>query len=119
MRGVEAELEGGLVGGQAEVGEQVADLLLRGVDDLTGRGLVDGGGHVRAELLEVTAQLVEQILGRKLGLVVHGVLAKKKPRVQAGAARRLHVLSGGYDLPEDLPHRVESIACEFFDFPSA
>jgi hypothetical protein len=68
---LEAELEGGLVGGQPEVGEQVAGLLFGGVDDLPGRGSVDRRGYVRAELLELTAQLLEQILGRKLGLVIH------------------------------------------------
>jgi hypothetical protein len=69
---LEAELQGGLVGGQPEVGEQVADPLLGGVDDLAGGGGVDGGGDIGAELLEAPAQLVEQVLGRELGLVVHG-----------------------------------------------
>src|SRR5262245_57225113 len=73
LRGVEAELHGGLVGGLPEVGEQVPHLLLGGVDDLTGGGLVDSGGHVRAELLEVTAHLLEEVVGGKLGLLVHGV----------------------------------------------
>jgi len=75
LRGFEAELECGLIGGQAKVGEQVADLLLGGVEDLAGGGGVDGGGDVMAKLLELTAQLVEQILGRKLRLVGHGGLA--------------------------------------------
>ena len=34
LRGVEAELDCGLVGGSPEVGEEVANLLLAGVDDL-------------------------------------------------------------------------------------
>src|SRR5215831_8243770 len=74
LRGLESELECGLVGGQPEVGEYVADLLLGGVDDLSCRGGVDGRGDVGAELLEVTTQMVKQVLGRKLGLVVHGAL---------------------------------------------
>jgi hypothetical protein len=38
LRGVEAELQSGLEGGLAEVGEEVADLLLALVDDLASRG---------------------------------------------------------------------------------
>ena len=48
MRGVEAELDCGLVGGSPEVGEEVANLLLAGVDDLAGGCAVDGGGHALA-----------------------------------------------------------------------
>jgi hypothetical protein len=33
--------------------------------------VVDGGSHVGAELLEVAAQLLEEVLGGQLGLVVH------------------------------------------------
>jgi hypothetical protein len=65
LRGVEAELDGGLEGGQPEVGEEVADLLLAGVDDLTGRGEVDSGGHVLTKLLEAAAQLSQQGVGRE------------------------------------------------------
>ena len=57
MRGVEAELDGGLKRGQSEVGEEVADLLLAGVDDLAGGGEVDRSGHILTKLLEATAQL--------------------------------------------------------------
>ena len=89
MRGVEAELQGGLVGGQTEVREKVTDLPLGGVDDLTGRGPVDGGGHVQAELLEVAAHLVEEVLGRKLRLVVHGILTRGEGDSPP------HALSGG------------------------
>lgn len=71
MRGVEAELHGGLVGGLAEVGEQVADFLLRSVDDLSGGSLVDGGGDVEAELLEAAPQQFEEGSGGQLGLGVH------------------------------------------------
>ena len=63
MRGVEAELDGGLEGGQSEFGEEVADLLLAGVDDLAGGGEVDGGGHVLAELLEAAAQSIQEGVG--------------------------------------------------------
>src|SRR5690349_19466092 len=72
LRGVESELEGGLVGGPSKVGEEVADLFFGGVDHLPRRGLVDGGGNRRAKFLEWSTHLVEKLLGRKLGLVVHG-----------------------------------------------
>jgi hypothetical protein len=50
-------LEGGLKGGLSEVGQQVPDLLLAGIDDLTGGGLVDGGGHLLTQVLETATQL--------------------------------------------------------------
>ena len=59
LRGVGAELDGGLVSGLSEVGEEVAHLLLAGIDDLTGGGLVDGRGDVLTELLEAPAQLFQ------------------------------------------------------------
>jgi len=64
LRGVGAELDGGLIGGLSEVREEVADLLLAGIDDLTGGGLVDGGGHVLTELLEASAELLQKVVGR-------------------------------------------------------
>lgn len=57
MRGVAAELEGGLIGGLSEVGKQIPDFLLAGIDDLTGGRLVDGGGDRRTQLLEPAMQL--------------------------------------------------------------
>lgn len=57
MRGVGAELEGGLIGGLSEVGKQIPDLLLAGMDDLTGGRLVDSAGHRRTQLLEPATQL--------------------------------------------------------------
>jgi hypothetical protein len=74
LRGVEAELEGGLVGVVPEEGEQVADLLLAGVDDLSGGCSVDGVGDVLAESLELAPELFEERLGRELGLGVQGCL---------------------------------------------
>jgi hypothetical protein len=65
-------LDGGLVGRLSEASQQVADLLLTGVDDLAGRGLVDGIGHPPAELLELLAELLHQRLGGYLRLAVHG-----------------------------------------------
>jgi hypothetical protein len=55
LRGVGPELQGDLVGSLAEVSEEVADLLLAGVDDLAGGGEVDGGGNVLTQLLEAAA----------------------------------------------------------------
>ena len=72
MRGVGAELEGGLVGGLAEVREEVADLLLASVDNLASGGTVDGGSHVLTQLLEAAAQLVQQGVRRQGGFGRHG-----------------------------------------------
>jgi hypothetical protein len=74
LRGIEAELHGGLVGGLPEVSEEVSDLLLGGVDDLAGGGLVDGGGHVLTELLEAAAQLFQKGGGRSGRFSGHGLL---------------------------------------------
>jgi hypothetical protein len=60
LRGIEAELDGGLIGGLPEVSEEVPDLLLRSVDDVTDGGLVDGGGHILTELLEAATQLFQE-----------------------------------------------------------
>ena len=68
MRGIQSELHGGLVGVPSEEGEQVADLLLAGVDDLPGRGLVDGASDVLTEFLELAPQLLQQGVSRQLGL---------------------------------------------------
>jgi hypothetical protein len=48
-------LDGGLVGELAETSEEVANLLLAGIDDLAGWGLVDGVGYPLTELLELAA----------------------------------------------------------------
>src|SRR3954447_2428291 len=73
LLGLEAELDSGLVGGLAEARQEVAHLLLTGVDDLTGWRLVDGIGHSPAELLELRAQLLHEGLGGDVRLVIHGV----------------------------------------------
>jgi hypothetical protein len=52
LRGIQSQLHGGLEGGLAELGEQAADFLLGGVDDLTRRRPVDGLGHALTQLLE-------------------------------------------------------------------
>jgi hypothetical protein len=78
LRGVEAELHGGLVGSLSQVREEVADFLLAGVDDLAGRGLVDGVGDLLAKVLELAAELVQEVGGRQLGLGVHGGLGGKR-----------------------------------------
>jgi hypothetical protein len=59
---LQAELDGGLVGLLSEAGEQVADLLLAVGDDAAGRGGVDGGGDVLAQLLELLAQARGQLV---------------------------------------------------------
>jgi hypothetical protein len=60
LRGVGPELDGGLIGGRAEVSEEVAHPFLTGVDDLSGGGGVDGGGYVVTELLKAAAQLLQE-----------------------------------------------------------
>jgi len=67
-------LDGGLVGGVAEVGEEVADFLLAGVDDRPCRGGVDSGGHPLTKLLEAAAQLLQQGVGGQSGFGGHGLL---------------------------------------------
>ncbi len=78
MCGVEAELHGGLVGGLSQVGEEVTNLLLTGVENLAGGGLVDGVGDLLAEVLELAAELVQQIGRRQLGLELQRSLRGKK-----------------------------------------
>ncbi len=63
MRGIEAELDGGFIGGLSEVREEVTDLLLAGVDDLAGGGEVDGGGHILTKSLEAATQLFQEYVG--------------------------------------------------------
>lgn len=65
MRGVGAELQGSLIGGRAEVGQQIANLFLAGVDDLTGRSLIDGGSDIVTQLLEAATQLIQKGLRRQ------------------------------------------------------
>ena len=64
LRGVGAELDGGLVGGPSEVGEEVADFLLAGVDDLASGGGIDGSGDVLTKLLKAALQLFQQSVTR-------------------------------------------------------
>jgi hypothetical protein len=68
LRGGGAELDGGLEGSAAELGEEVAHLLLAGVNDLAGGGGVDGVGDVMAEALEADTQLIQQGVGGHGGL---------------------------------------------------
>jgi len=78
LRGIEAELHGGLVGGLPEVSEEVTDLLLRGIDDLPGGGVVDGGGHILTKLLEAAAQLFQEGGGGNGRFSGHGLLRMGK-----------------------------------------
>src|SRR4051812_29301131 len=78
LRGVGAELQGGLVSGLAEVREEVADLLLAGVNDLASGGTVDGGSHVLTQLLEAAAQLVQQGVCRQGGFGRHDFSTEMK-----------------------------------------
>src|SRR5437763_4686130 len=71
FRGIDFHLQGLLVGLAPEVGEQVADLLLAVVDDLAGRGLVDGVGDALAQSLELAAEGLEQGFRGERGEGVH------------------------------------------------
>src|SRR3954449_5397175 len=73
LLGLEAELNSGLVGGLAEARQEIANLLLAGVDDVAGRSLVDGIGHPPAKPLELLTQLLHKGLGGDVRLVIHGV----------------------------------------------
>src|SRR3954465_3687730 len=73
LLGPEAELDGGLVGGLAEAGQEIANLLLAGVDDLAGWRVVDGLGHPPAEQLELLAELLHEGLGGDLRWAIHGL----------------------------------------------
>src|SRR5947209_8013235 len=90
LRGIRAEREGGLVSGLSEVRQEVANLLLAGMDDLTGGGLVDGLGHVLTELLEAATQLFQKSVRREGGLGRHRLLRRGK-RTTARAAVQLRL----------------------------
>src|SRR5438105_3793871 len=90
LRGIRAELEGGLVSGLAEVRQEVATLLLAGMEDLTGGGLVDGLGPVLTELLEAATQLFQKSVRREGGLGRHRLLRRGK-RTTARAAIQLRL----------------------------
>jgi hypothetical protein len=103
LLGLEAELDGGLVGGLAEAGQEIADLLLAGVADLAGWGLVDGLGHPPAELLELGAELLDEGLGGDLRLTIHGWFLGVGLAEANGPPGPLAVRRQRYTLPEDLP----------------
>jgi hypothetical protein len=88
LRGVEAELDGGLEGGLSEVSEEVADLLLAGVDDLTGGGTVDGRSHPLTKLLEAAAQLFHEGVGGQGRFDGHGLLLLHKANGYRARLRR-------------------------------
>lgn len=89
MRGVGAELKGGLIGGRSEVSQQVANLLLTGVDDLTGRSPVDGGSHILTQLLEAASQLIHKGVRGQEGVSCHAILLMaREARNTLGLLRR-------------------------------
>jgi hypothetical protein len=86
-------LKGGLIGGRAEVCQQVANLLLTGVDDLTGRSLVDGGSHILAQLLEAAAQLIHKGPRRQKRFHCHELLLRARQSGNAPSLLRRAFLS--------------------------
>ena len=78
MRGIKTGLHGGLIRLLAEVGEEVADLLLAGIKDVPGGCLVDSVGDLLTETLEALAELFAQGIGGKLRLGVHAGLRRQK-----------------------------------------
>src|SRR5439155_2636749 len=71
FRGIDTQLEGGLVDRLAEVAQEVADGLLAVADDVAGGGAADGIGHVTAEELELVLEGLGQGLGGNGGQRVH------------------------------------------------
>jgi hypothetical protein len=55
----------------SEPGEEVADLLLAGVDDLAVGGLVDGIRHASQEFLELAPHRRDELITRHLRQAVH------------------------------------------------
>ena len=88
MRGVEAELDGGLEGGLSEVGEEVADLLLAGVDNLPGGGTIDSRSHPLTKLLEAATQLFHEGVGGQGRFGGHGLLLLHKVNGYRARLRR-------------------------------
>src|SRR5947207_6925986 len=80
LRGVGAELDSGLKSGLSEVSEEVTDLLLAGINNLTGGRLVDGGGHLLTQLLEAFTQLFQQGVRRQGRYGRHGLLLRRGKR---------------------------------------
>jgi hypothetical protein len=99
--GFEAELDGGLEGGLSEVREAVADLLLRGVEDRTGRRLVDRVGDGVTELLEAAEQLLEELAGRQRGLGVPELLRSGATRGSVPGRNRFH--RRAFQIEEGIP----------------
>ena len=89
MRGIEAELDGSLIGSQSEVGEEVADFLLAGIDDLAGGGGVDRGRHILTKSLEVAAKLIQEGIGGDGRFRGHGwLLSGKETSIAPGLLGR-------------------------------
>src|SRR3954447_5572957 len=103
LLGLEAELDGGLVGGLAEAGQEIANLLLAGVEDLAGWRVVDGIGHPPTELLELHAELLDEGLGGDLRWAIHGRFLEVGWEGANGPPGPLAIHRLRYALPEDLP----------------
>jgi hypothetical protein len=56
FRGIDTQLQGRLIDGRAEVGDQIADRFLAVVEDLAEGRSIDGQGDIAAELLEAAAE---------------------------------------------------------------
>jgi hypothetical protein len=80
LRGVEAELQGGLEGGLSEVSEECADLLFAVIDEVPGLSLVDGGRYLGAERLEDALEVVAKGRGGDSWLRGHDGLREEKVR---------------------------------------
>src|SRR3954447_24517131 len=107
LLGPEAEWDGGLVGGLAEAGQEIANLLLAGVEDLAGWRVVDGIGHPPTELLELHAELLDEGLGGDLRWAIHGRFLEVGWEGANGPPGPLAIHRLRYALPEDLPRPVE------------
>jgi hypothetical protein len=115
LRGIDAELEGGLEGSLAEVREEVADRPLGLVDNVARLSAVDGGGDVDAELLEAVAEECAEVGGGKFGLGVHGEPRQKGWETLRRTCDSQTPAAYTIRLPEDLPHPDRSAAAYSLD----
>jgi hypothetical protein len=76
LRGIDFQLQGGLVNLEPEVGEEVTHGLLAVLQDLPGGRVVDGVGDSTTEFLEALAEGGGEGLGSDRGQRVHADLRK-------------------------------------------
>jgi len=85
-RGLKTGLDRRLVDVETKIGQAVANLILAGVDQLPGRGMIAGVRHLLAEQFKAVTQLRAKIVRGELGAGsmtgVPSARTKGKPRPQ-------------------------------------